>query len=80
MKVHRYGITLERITPEHLEMVRQWRNDPKISKFMFHQGEITSAMQQEWFESINNISNFFFIIHYHVNQLGFFIILAIDWD
>jgi len=80
MKVHRYGITLERITPEHLEMVRQWRNDPKISKFMFHHGEITSAMQQEWFESINNISNFFFIIQYHGKQVGLINMSAIDWD
>jgi len=80
MKVHRYGITLERIKPEHLEMVRQWRNDKKISKFMFHHGEITSVMQQEWFESINNISNFFFIIHYHNKQVGLINMSAIDWD
>lgn len=80
MKVHRYGITLERIKREHLEMVRQWRNDQKISKFMFHHGEITSTMQQEWFQSINNISNFFFIIHYHGKQVGLINMSAIDWD
>ncbi len=80
MKVHRYGITLERIKAEHLEMVRQWRNDKKISKYMFHHGEITTAMQQEWFESINDISNFFFIIHYHGKQVGLINMSAIDWD
>ncbi len=80
MKVHRYGVTLERLKHEHLEMVRGWRNDKKIAKFMFHQGEITPEMQKEWFDSINNLSNFFFIIHYHNKPVGLINMSAIDWD
>ena len=41
MKITRYGLTLERLKEEHLEMVRKWRNDQKISRFMFYKGDIT---------------------------------------
>ena len=80
MKVLRYGIVLERLNENHLEMVRHWRNDKKISKYMFHHGEITTEMQQEWFQSINNLSNFFFLIHYHNKPVGLINMSAIDWD
>ena len=80
MKITRYGITLERLEPHQSEMVRNWRNDPKISQFMFYKGEITSAMQQEWFDSINNEENFFFIIHYKSLPIGLINISSIDWE
>jgi RimJ/RimL family protein N-acetyltransferase len=80
MKVTRYGITLERLQTQHLEMVRGWRNDTKISQFMFYKGEITPAMQQEWFASINNEQNFFFVIHYKGEPAGLINISSIDWE
>src|SRR5579862_2499009 len=80
MKITRYGITLERLDHEHLEMVRNWRNDPKISQFMFYKGEISPQMQQEWFQSINTEQNFFFIIHYNNESVGLINISSIDWD
>ena len=80
MKITRYGITLERLTPEQSEMVRAWRNDQKISQFMFYKGEITAAMQQEWFTTIDNEQNFFFVIHYKSAPVGLINISSIDWD
>ncbi len=80
MKITRYGITLERLEPNQSEMVRHWRNDPKISQFMFYKGEITSAMQQEWFASIDNEENFFFIIHHKSLPVGLINISSIDWE
>jgi UDP-4-amino-4,6-dideoxy-N-acetyl-beta-L-altrosamine N-acetyltransferase len=80
MKITRYGITLERLQSEQSEMVRLWRNDPKISQFMFYKGEITAAMQQEWFASIDNEQNFFFIIHYKSAPVGLINISSIDWE
>ena len=80
MKITRYGITLERLQPEHSEMVRNWRNDPKIQQFMFYKGEITTVMQQEWFASIDSEQNFFFIIHYKSEPVGLINISSIDWD
>jgi UDP-4-amino-4,6-dideoxy-N-acetyl-beta-L-altrosamine N-acetyltransferase len=80
MKITRYGVTLERLQQEQTELVRQWRNDPKISRFMFYKGEITQAMQQEWFDSINNEQNFFFLIHFKGAPTGLINISSIDWD
>lgn len=80
MKITRYGITLERMEAHHAELVRQWRNDPKIAKFMFYKGEITNAMQSEWFTSIDNEQNFFFLIHHNNSPAGLINISSIDWE
>jgi RimJ/RimL family protein N-acetyltransferase len=80
MKISRYGITLERLTADTIEMVRQWRNDRKIMRFMFYKGEITPAMQQEWFQSINNEQNFFFLIYLDETPVGLINISSIDWE
>ncbi len=79
MKITRYGVTLERLTQNRTEMVRQWRNDRKIQRFMFYKGEITSSMQKEWFNSVDNEENFFFIIHYKNIPVGLINISSIDW-
>lgn len=80
MRISRYGVTLERLNTEHSELVRQWRNDQKISRFMFYKGEITQRMQREWFESIDNEQNFFFLIYYKDNAVGLINISSIDWE
>ncbi|MFN8322659.1 MAG: GNAT family N-acetyltransferase [Chitinophagales bacterium] len=80
MRISRYGVILERLNAEHSELVRQWRNDQKISRFMFYKGEITQRMQQEWFESIDNEQNFFFLIYYNNNPVGLINISSIDWE
>lgn len=80
MRITRYGITLERLQKEQTELVREWRNDQKISRFMFYKGEITKEMQQEWFDSIDNEQNFFFLIHYKGVPAGLINISSIDWE
>ena len=80
MRISRYGITLERLTSETTELVRQWRNDRKIMRFMFYKGEITPEMQQEWFTSIDNEQNFFFLIYVENKPVGLINISSIDWE
>jgi RimJ/RimL family protein N-acetyltransferase len=80
MRITRYGITLQRLQQQQSEMLRAWRNDAKISQFMFYKGEITPAMQQEWFASIDNEQNFFFIIYYKSLPVGLINISTIDWE
>ena len=46
MIISRYGINLVRVQKEHIEMIRVWRNDPKIRDHMFFKSEITSEMQK----------------------------------
>lgn len=80
MILSRYGITLEQLQLEKIELVRQWRNDQKISRFMFYKGEISAAMQREWFNSINNEQNFFFLIYTNQSPVGLINISSIDWE
>jgi RimJ/RimL family protein N-acetyltransferase len=80
MKITRYGVTLERLQQNQTELVRQWRNDQKIARFMFYKGEITKDMQQEWFESIDNEQNFFFLIQLKNIPVGLINISSIDWE
>jgi RimJ/RimL family protein N-acetyltransferase len=78
MKVVKYGICLERVEEEHIEMIRNWRNDGKIAKHMFYSGQITAEMQREWFNSINNQSNYFFLIKHEDQPVGLINISALD--
>ena len=70
MKISKYGIDLVRLTEEDIEMLRQWRNSPQIQQFMEYREEITAEMQKKWFDSINNVNNFYFIIHFEGQKIG----------
>lgn len=80
MKITRYGVTLERMQKQDAELVRQWRNDTKIARFMFYKGEITQTMQREWFASIDNDQNYFFLILHKKSPVGLINISSIDWE
>lgn len=53
---------LKKITIDDIETIRQWRNNPKISQFMNFRDEITKEMQLKWYQSIDNINNYYFMI------------------
>ena len=57
----RYGVLLRRLEHKDIEMVRRWRLKPEIVANMEYRGDITPAMQETWFQKINNDQNFFFI-------------------
>jgi UDP-4-amino-4,6-dideoxy-N-acetyl-beta-L-altrosamine N-acetyltransferase len=80
MKLSKYGITLRRLREEDIERVRQWRNSPQISQFMEYRGNITPSMQQEWFNSVNNFENFYYIIEYQQKDIGLINSSKIEWD
>lgn len=70
MIISKYGIELKQLTADKIELVRTWRNDPKISRNMFYDRYITPEMQQKWFVSIDNDSNYYFLIYYHEKAVG----------
>lgn len=65
-----YGVTLRRLTEDKIEMVRRWRNDPKIRQYMEFQEEITPEMQKEWFKKIDNENNLFYIVEHNNIEIG----------
>jgi|AntRauTorckE6833_2_1112554.scaffolds.fasta_scaffold02416_4 RimJ/RimL family protein N-acetyltransferase len=70
MRIHKYGITLKRIAEEDLELLRQWRNSEQVNRYMEYREYITPAMQQAWFQSINNYNNFYYLIIHKGNNVG----------
>jgi UDP-4-amino-4,6-dideoxy-N-acetyl-beta-L-altrosamine N-acetyltransferase len=80
MQINRYGIALKRLSASDIELVRQWRNDPKIAQHMFYKVAITPEQQRDWFLSVNNVANFFFLIQHHQQPVGLINISSIDWD
>lgn len=80
MELSKYGVKLKRLTKDKIELVRNWRNDPKISQFMEYREYITPEMQENWFKKIDNENNFFFIIEFEGNDIGLINIKDVDYD
>lgn len=70
MRVRQYGITYDRLQPEHLELVRYWRNQSHIRAQMQFTGYITPAQQRSWFDSINNPYNYYFLMEWNNKKIG----------
>jgi UDP-4-amino-4,6-dideoxy-N-acetyl-beta-L-altrosamine N-acetyltransferase len=80
MKLSKYGIILNRLRIDDIELVRHWRNSPQITQFMEYREYITPEMQQQWFESVDNFENFYFIIEYQGKKIGLINSSKIEWD
>lgn len=70
MIIRKYRLVLKRLQAEDIELVRMHRNSDEIRPFMFHQEMITPQMQKEWFSSINNPTNHYFLIEYQGKKIG----------
>ncbi|MCQ2975200.1 MAG: GNAT family N-acetyltransferase [Bacteroidales bacterium] len=80
MELSKYGVTLKRLTEDKIELVRQWRNNPKIQQYMEYREYITEEMQKNWFQKINNDNNYYFIIVYNNKEIGLINIKNIDYE
>jgi UDP-4-amino-4,6-dideoxy-N-acetyl-beta-L-altrosamine N-acetyltransferase len=80
MRISKYGISLIRLIEADLELVRKWRNDDEIRKFMNFRDYITKEMQLKWFESINTSDNFYYVIQYEGEKIGLVNDKNIDWN
>lgn len=79
MQVDKFGIVLRRVESADIEMLRMWRNSDFVKQFMVYQDYITPEMQQAWFNKIDNIYNFFFIIENNNEPVGLANIKDIDY-
>lgn len=78
--IEKYGVRLKLLTHDKIELVRRWRNDPKISQFMEYRDEITPEMQEAWFQRINNDNNYYHIIEIDGKEIGLIDIRDIDYE
>lgn len=74
-----YGVRLIPLTGEKLETVRQWRNDPEISRHMEYREHITPGMQRTWFESVNNPNNHYSLVEFEGREIGLINAKNIDY-
>ena len=79
-ELRKYGITLHILTHDKIELVRQWRNNPKISKYMEYREIISPEMQEKWFDKINNMNNFYYIIDKDGKEIGLINVRDIDYE
>lgn len=79
--ITKYGVTLRPLTRDKIELVRQWRNHPKIQQYMEYREEITPEMQEQWFRKISTSGkDFYFIIGVGGKEIGLINIKNINWD
>jgi hypothetical protein len=80
MKFFKYGITLERLREEDIEMVRQWRNSDPVRMNMNYREIISPEQQREWFKSINTVNFHYVIFQYQGEKIGLLNDKNIDWE
>ena len=80
MILKKENIVLRRLEERDIELVRNWRNDPKISQYMSFRDYITTEMQKKWFEKIDNDNNYFFIINIDNKDIGMTELKNIDYE
>src|SRR4051812_30685 len=73
-------IRMVRMSVLDCELVRGWRNDPAISRYMEFREHITAEMQRQWFGRINNDRNYYFVIEANGERLGVINLKDIDRD
>jgi len=62
--IEEYGVKLKPLTTNDLELIRRWRNDQKIARFMEFRDYITKDMQIKWFEKISNRHNYYYLTEF----------------
>jgi len=80
MKLFKYGITLERLKQEDIELVRQWRNSDPVRLNMEYRELITAEQQIAWFKSVDNLQNNYLMIHYKGEKIGLLNDKNVNWE
>lgn len=79
MILSRFGVRLIKLGQEHIELLRNWRNAEKISRFMEYREHISPEMQQRWFSRLSDERDFYFMIEYRGKLVGMIHTSGIDW-
>jgi len=78
MRLQRYGVTLETLKSEHLEMVRLWRNQEYVRNNMHFKDVLSRADQQNWFNTMNMETNIYWVISFNDYPIGLIHIKNVD--
>ena len=70
MRITKYGISLESITGDDLELIRNWRNSEHVRQNMKFKEFITSEMQANWYKQLEKANNIYFVITKDSHKIG----------
>jgi UDP-4-amino-4,6-dideoxy-N-acetyl-beta-L-altrosamine N-acetyltransferase len=79
MQFIRYGVTLERLAPNRLELVRQWRNSDWVRPRMRHREFVSPEAQIKWFEGLSPADDWYFTALADGLPFGMFHVKNVDW-
>lgn len=79
MIIRNFGITLSQLTLEDIELVRYWRNSKEICSVMEYKKFITEEEQKMWYNSLNPLLDFYFLINYNGVKVGLIHTSHINW-
>jgi len=75
------GVALRELVASDKEMVRQWRNSPKVAAHMFSQHEIGIEEHHRWFKALaRDSTRRYWIITYNKRPVGVINLAKIDLD
>ena len=75
----KYGVSLQPIKSEQIEMVRSWRNRADIREKMLTRDEITTEQQLKWFNAIGKADNLvYFVAFFKALPIGVASAINID--
>lgn len=72
-------VQLREMTQDDIELVRNWRNNPDVSKYMYTDNQITAEQQLKWFESVKDSPGYkYWVIWYNEKPIGVASLTGID--
>jgi UDP-4-amino-4,6-dideoxy-N-acetyl-beta-L-altrosamine N-acetyltransferase len=78
MQLQQYDLTFSRLTVNDIELVRNWRNSELINQWMIYRDTITAGQQLEWFNKLDNDTNYYFVVMHKHTSIGLMNIKDID--
>ncbi|MDB9963944.1 GNAT family N-acetyltransferase [Vicingaceae bacterium] len=70
MIIRKYGLEIREVEREDLELIRQYRNTESIKKRMIFKDQISRSQQLKWFEEIQSMDHFYFLIYKNDTAIG----------
>lgn len=80
MKICKYGLTLTRIRREDTAFVYQKIHLTDINPLVSQSEEPTVGQIEDWFFSINDLENIYYLVEYHEQKIGILITKNISWE
>lgn len=80
MKLHTAHFTFETVNNSNLQVLLQFRNSPVLRNYMVHKDEITLEQQQKWFAGLDHELNFYFLVKWQGNYVGYTLLKNINFE